>query len=98
MSKGVGDLVGFLASGSAGVSALGRLGITNDVAKAWKISNFSTAALPAYNSAYQKSIQQFGDKPEDESKRQLYSVVNGIVGGAVMMIDPKARHRQGYTW
>lgn len=90
MFKGVGDLGGFLLTAEAGAGILKNTGLVKDAIKANKMANFATAALPSYNAAYQRSIQEFGDAPEDESKRQLYSIIGGIVGGTVMMIDPKA--------
>ncbi len=80
MSKGVGDLAGFLAGGE----------ILKGLGTGEKMANFASAAIPSYNSAYEKSLNLFGDKPEDEGKRQKYSILNGLIGGAVMMIDPKA--------
>lgn len=90
MSKGVGDIAGFLAGGEVGSELLQGSKIVNGADKANKISNFATAAVQSYNSAAQKAPEVVGDAPEDEGKRQLYSMVNGIIGGGVMMIDPKA--------
>ena len=90
MARGVGDLFGFLASAEGAGGLIKGMGVAKDAAKVHKIANFATAALPSYNSAYQHSMEVIGDAPADEYKRQLYSITNGIIGGAVMMIDPKA--------
>lgn len=90
MAKGIGDLGGFLITGEAGANLLKGTGLIPDAIKANKVSNFATAALPSYNAAYEKSIQVIGDDPNKEAERQLYSISNGVIGGALMMIDPKA--------
>lgn len=90
MAQGVGSLGGFLASGEAGAGLLKGSGLISDAEKANKLANFGTAALPSYNSAYERSAKIIGDSPEDEGKRQIYSIANGIIGGSVMMMDPKA--------
>lgn len=88
MSKGIGQLGGFLATAETGATALGKVGAAAQTAD--KVSQFATAALPSYNEAYQRATQLFGESPKDESKRQLYAITNGIIGGTVMMIDPQA--------
>jgi len=56
-----------------------------------KLANFGVMAFDGYNDAYNKSLDIFGDKPEDEGKRKLYSTVNGLITGALFSISPKAQ-------
>lgn len=54
-------------------------------------ANFGIMALEGYNNAYQESKQIIGEKPEDESLRQIYSVLSGTVQGALFSAHPPSR-------
>lgn len=56
-----------------------------------RTANFGIMALEGYNGAYQQSKEIVGDKPEDESLRQLYSVLSGTVQGAMFSLHPPSR-------
>lgn len=89
--------VGQILSGAAGLAVFGAevglagkaaegLGATTEAAD--KLANFGVMAFNGYNDAYHQSADIIGDKPEDESKRQLYSVIRGITEGAIFSIHP----------
>lgn len=89
--------VGQILSGAAGLAIFGGevglagkaaegLGATTEVAD--KLANFGVMAFNGYNDAYHQSADIIGDKPEDESKRQLYSVIRGITEGTIFSIHP----------
>lgn len=84
--NGIGSLVGL--TGEVGAVGKGMEAMAG-VDDASKLANFGVMAFNGYNDAYHTSLDVIGDKPEDENARQMYSLANGILGGAIFSINPK---------
>jgi hypothetical protein len=86
--EGAGGLATFV--GEIGLAGKGLVKLGASAANAEKLANFGVMAFNGYNDAYHTSREVIGDAPEDESKRQIYSLINGLVSGAIFSINPKA--------
>lgn len=86
--EGAGGLATFV--GEIGIAGKGLTKLGVEATKADKLANFGIMAFNGYNDAYHTSLEVMGDKPEDEGKRQLYSLINGLASGAIFSINPKA--------
>jgi broad specificity phosphatase PhoE len=87
--EGAGNLATFAGEVGGVSKGLEGLGVTANTAE--KIANFGVMSLQGYNDAYKNSLDVIGDKPEDEGKRQLYSLINGLATGALFSISPKTQ-------
>lgn len=86
--EGVGGLAGLTGEVGAATKVFEEAGIGAEAAS--KLANMGVMSFNGYNEAYHNSLDVIGDKPEDEAKRQAYSMVNGLLTGAIFSIDPKA--------
>jgi len=89
----VGQILGGAAglstfAGEVGIAEKGLAALGMTAGKAEKLANFGVMAFSGYNNAYHESKEIIGDKPEDESKRQLYSMVRGLAEGSIFSIHP----------
>ena len=87
--EGAGNLSTFAGEVGGTAKGLEALGMTEKGAE--KLANFGVMTLQGYNDSYKNSLELFGDKPEDEGKRQAYSLINGVIGGAIFSVAPKSQ-------
>ena len=87
------SIIGHMAQTAGSLSTLGSgvgnvekgfeaAGLAAPAAK--KAAEFGVFSAMGYNDAYGLSKDVIGDKPEDEWKRQLFSVVSGLTNGALL--------------
>lgn len=97
--KNVRGALGQIIQGAAGLSTfMGEVGAAEKgieglglAVNAEKAANFGVMAFNGYNDAYQTSKEIIGDKPEDEGKRQLYSLLSGVITGGIFSIAPPTK-------
>lgn len=91
---GVFETVGMLGAMGGGVNALaGELttGAGMSAANAHTAANAGVMFLDGYSAGWDKSKEVLGDKPEDEGKRNLFAVLNGLVTATVFSISPSTK-------
>ena len=86
--EGAGSMAGIVSEVGAVSKGLQETGMAEEGAT--KLANFGVMSFNGYNDAYHNSLSVIGDKPEDETKRQVYSLVNGLLSGAIFSISPQS--------
>lgn len=72
---------------AAPIESLGVKAATSE-----KLANFGIMAFEGYNGAYQQAKDIVGDKPEDEWRRQLYSMASGGISGLIFSMNPMSKY------
>ncbi len=89
MAETVGMLATFGGAAKPITKAFEKLGTTATTGE--RLANFGIMGFEGYNNAYHEAKEIVGDKPEDESTRQLYAILSGAANGAIFSIHPPTK-------
>jgi hypothetical protein len=90
MANTIGMLQSFGIFAKMGAGPISRLGVAPATSE--KLANFGIMAFEGYNGAYQQAKDIVGDKPEDEWRRQLYSMASGGISGLIFSTHPQSKY------
>jgi hypothetical protein len=90
MANTIGMLQSFGPFAKMIAEPIAEIGVSSATSE--KLANFGLMAFEGYNSAYQQAKDIVGDKPEDEWRRQLYSMTSGGLAGLIFSAHPQSKY------